>query len=70
MSKNRSISTKQLEQTSDVVNSQIQLPDDYTNPLQLVDQIEGLLKFTNKSYNSLPNQFNSNSTEKVNCYFF
>lgn len=54
---NRSVSTK-LEQTNENLNSLIQLPEDYTNPLQIVDELEQLLKFTSKTYNCLPNDDN------------
>ena len=60
----RSISTK-LESNNEVLNTQIQLPDDYINPLLLVDQIETLLKFTNKAYNSLPDSTSKKSTQQI-----
>ena len=34
-------------------DNQILLPDDY-NPLAAIEQLETLLKFTNKAYNCLP----------------
>ena len=49
--------------TDTPIESQIVLPDDY-NPLAFIEQMELLLKFTNKAYNCLPE-----SSENVNILF-
>jgi len=49
-----------------ITNQQIQLPDDYTNPLLVCDQIETLLKFTNRTYHCSPD-LQQKQQQKINA---